>query len=125
MTRLKTTQVRGYREELHIKQGGRCAITYYPLSGDRAVLDHDHSTGHVRGVLDRGANALLGKIENNYKRYGMSLPQVIAMCKNIGDYLGKDYSHMPLHPTHKTEDEKRLARNKRARVARAAKKVAL
>jgi len=35
------------------------------------VLDHDHQTGMVRGVISRQANSLLGKVENFY----------IRMCK--------------------------------------------
>lgn len=122
VAKLKTTQVKPYREQLYAAQGGRCALTHYPLAASSAVLDHDHSTGHCRAVLHRGVNALLGKIENNYKRYGVTLPQVIAMGKNLEAYLTRDYGDMPLHPTHKTEDEKRIQRNAKARAARAKKK---
>ena len=38
---------------------------------DDWVLDHDHQTGMVRGVISRQANSLLGKVENFY----------IRMCK--------------------------------------------
>jgi hypothetical protein len=123
MRKLKASEVAPTREALLARQGGVCALTHYPLPSEKAVLDHDHATGHVRGTVHRGANSLLGKIENNYKRYGMTLPEVIAMGKNLGSYLTKNYGDMPLHPTHKTEDEKRLARNAKARKTRATKKV--
>lgn len=122
INRLTQAKVKPFREELYAKQGGRCAITHYPISPADAVLDHDHRTGHCRAVLSRGANALLGKLENNYKRYGLTLPQLIAMCKNLGDYIGRDYSSMPLHYTHRTAEEKRERTNKLARQRRAAKK---
>lgn len=35
---------------------------------DDWVLDHDHQTGMVRGVISRQANSLLGKVENFYMR---------------------------------------------------------
>ena len=35
-----------------------------------AVLDHDHKTGHVRGVMCRNCNALEGKINNLCTRAG-------------------------------------------------------
>ena len=85
------------------------------------MLDHDHATGAVRGALHRGCNALLGKVENNYKRYGVK--SVAAFGAGLGQYLGKHITNVTglLHPTHKTEDEKRLARNAKARKARASK----
>lgn len=120
--KLKTTQVKPYREKMYAEQSGRCAITHYPISLEKAVLDHDHSTGKVRGVLSRGANALLGKIENNFKRYGLTFPEVAALGKNLGTYLSRNYDHNPLHPTHKTDEEKRIRRNALAKKRRAAAK---
>lgn len=120
--RLTQAAVKSYREAKLREQGGRCAITGYTLSPAEAVLDHCHTTGHVRGVIHRGVNALLGKLENNHKRYGVALPQVIAMGEGLREYLSKDYSGNPLHYTYRTEDERREARNAKARKLRAAKK---
>ncbi len=125
MRKLKTTEVSSVRTSLVAAQGGRCAIcggwfgTRAPLD---PVLDHDHNTGAVRAVLHRGCNSLLGKVENNAPRYGVR--NLLAFCQGAGKYL---LSHMTnitgmVHPKHKTEDEKRELRNKRARMARAAKK---
>jgi hypothetical protein len=44
---------------------------------DDWVLDHDHQTGMVRGVISRQANSLLGKVENFY----------IRMCKGEKEHL--------------------------------------
>ena len=123
--KLKTTEVKKVREELLRLQGGVCALTRYPLAPKDAVLDHDHKTGLTRAVLHRGVNALLGKLENNHARYGVSLPQMLAMGRGLEAYLKEDYSHMPLHPTHKTTEEKRIIRNAKARASRARKKVDL
>ena len=122
--RLNARQLKEWREATWLAQDKRCAITGYTISPSEAVADHDHSTGHLRGVLHRGVNALLGKCENNYRRYGLSLPLLAAMSPPIGAYLTRDYSSNPLYPTHRTEDEKREARNAKARKARAAKKEA-
>ena len=119
--RLTQAATKAYREAKLKEQGGRCALTGYTISAAEAVLDHDHATGHVRGVLHRGVNSLLGKCENNYRRYGLSLPLLTAMAPPLGAYLARDYSNNPLYPTHRTEDEKRELRNKRAREARARK----
>ena len=120
--RLNARQLKEWREATWLAQDKRCAITGYTISLAEAVADHDHSTGHLRGVLHRGANSLLGKIENNYRRYGVSLPMLRAMAPAVAAYIEKDYSSNVFYPTHRTEDEKRELRNKRARETRAKKK---
>ena len=120
-TRLSAGKLKEWREATWLAQGKRCALTGYSISLAEAVADHDHATGHVRGVLHRGVNSLLGKCENNYRRYGVSLPMLRAMAPAIAAYIEKDYSNNPLYHTHRSEDEKRELRNKRARDARARK----
>jgi hypothetical protein len=54
-------------------QDGKCAVcqvAFPPLargdrSGDRAVVDHDHSTGAVRGLLHSNCNKALGMLGDN------------------------------------------------------------
>ena len=123
MRKLKASEVGDVREELRGKQLGRCALCKLPLVPGDSVLDHDHSTGLIRGSLHRGCNSLLGKIENNYKRYGVR--NLGAFCAGVADYLRVHMVDQTglLHPTFKTEEEKRLARNAKARKARAAKNV--
>ncbi len=120
--RLNARQLKEWREATWLAQEKRCAITGYTISLSESVADHDHTTGHVRGVLHRGVNSLLGKIENNHKRYGVSLPMLRAMAPAVAAYIEKDYSANVFYPTHRTEEEKRELRNKRARAARAKKK---
>lgn len=124
MRRLKVKEVAPYRAEKLKEQSGKCALCCLPISAGQDVLDHDHGTGVIRAVLHRSCNALLGKVENNYKRYGIKdMGQLMRMLSNVASYLSTYAPHLiadlPLHPTHKTEDEKRLLRNKRARQARA------
>jgi len=125
MTRLTAAHVRLVRIKLAAEQGNRCALcggqfgTKAPLD---PVLDHNHQTGAVRGVLHRGCNSLLGKVENNAPRYGVR--DVLAFCGGLANYLRKHMTNVTgyLHPSHRTEEEKRLLRNKRARLTRAKKK---
>lgn len=88
------------------------------------MLDHCHTTGAVRGTLHRSCNALLGKVENNHARFGVSTTNLPAFLHGAASYLQKHKTNITgmIHPTHKTEDEKRLLRNKRAKIARAKKK---
>lgn len=120
--RLTAKTLKEWREATWLAQDKRCAITGYSISAAEAVADHCHKTGHCRGVLHRGVNSLLGKIENGMPRFGVSVPLLRAMAPAVADYLAKDYSENPYYPTHRTEDEKREARNAKARKARAAKK---
>ena len=46
-----------------------CPILGIPLKYSEAVVDHDHKTGLIRGVVHRQGNVLLGKIENVFRRY--------------------------------------------------------
>lgn len=124
--KLKYAQVPKFREALRQEQGGTCAICSLPVSPDQSVLDHCHSQGHIRGVLHRGCNSLLGKLENNYKRYG--IPDLRMFLAGVSSYLTKT-ARIPqdqrvLHPTFKTDDEKRQIRNQKARERRAAQKKA-
>ena len=122
MRRLKTTEVAATREELRKAYGNCCPICQLSLPAEQAVLDHDHSTGAIRGTLHRGCNALLGKIENNYKRYGVH--NLAAFLGGVARYLQKHEANRTglLHPSHKTDEEKRVKRNALARKRRAASK---
>lgn len=121
MTRykLKPKELPGWRIDQVRVQQERCPICGGNLWPHEAVADHCHSTGAMRGALHRGCNALLGKLENNYRRYGVTFLQLKGIAPRVAEYLAADYSRTPLYPTHKTEDEKRELRNKRARQRRA------
>lgn len=118
--KLKVSEVSVIRERLAEEQGGRCAICQLPLS--KPVLDHDHVTGAVRATLHHGCNALLGKVENNYKRYGVV--NLAAFLAGTAAYLQKHQTNRTgyFHPTFRTEEQKRERRNTKARAARAARK---
>lgn len=95
-----------------------CPLCGGPL-GDDIVLDHDHATGDVRAVLCRWCNAVLGKVENWSNRIGRGV-EPLTFLTNTVSYL-KFHRHNPSnlkYPTHKTEAEKRDARNRKARLAR-------
>lgn len=96
-----------------------------PCAPDEVVVDHCHTTGEIRGVLHRGCNAMLGHLENNMPRN--KLTGVVRLSKWLAGVIPYLHGTLPrpglLYPTHKTEDEKRLLRNKRARTKRAKDKL--
>ena len=124
MNRLKQNEIKVYREKLLEEQQGICPICGTEISKDNAVLDHCHSSGLIRGTLHRGCNALLGKLENNYRRVGISFDMLAGISPSVGRYLSGDYVQNPFHPTHRTADEKRLRRNARAKKKRAERALA-
>jgi len=79
-----------------------------------AVVDHDHETGMVRGVLHRQANAWEGKVFNAWKRFGgnnakTSYPSAL---RALADYI--EFSRtLYLHPVGLKQLSKRFSRLKK------------
>ena len=121
MRRLKPLEVKAYREEFLKKQLGVCMLCGMPLFPGQAVADHDHSTGRMRYVIHRGCNCLLGKVENNFKRYALPC-SLVEFLIGAYHYLNNPRLTDDYHPSYRTPEEKRLLRNKRARRKRKAKK---
>jgi len=100
------------------QQGNECPLCKQQMNED-TVVDHDHASGDVRAVLCRWCNSCLGKIENWSNRVGRGIVPLQFLANTV-EYLRfhTAYPSNLKYPTHKTEDEKRLLRNKRARQAR-------
>lgn len=123
MPKLTASQVSAQRAKMLEQQGGLCLLCCDRIEVSEAVLDHCHTEGHCRGVLHRGCNSMLGVIENNRPRYLLRGPRLFAMLERVEGYLSADATANPLHHTFKTDEQKRVARNAKARKTRAAKKV--
>lgn len=77
-------------EIILLHQNGVCFACKRKSVGKRLATDHCHDTGLLRGLLCNRCNALLGKIENNFKRYGLhKIPgmTVIAVLLAFAAYL--------------------------------------
>lgn len=124
--RLTHSRVKEVRVAQIAQQGNRCALCGLPGVSKDPVLDHCHTTGAVRGTLHRSCNALLGKVENNFARFGVKRENLPAFLQGAAKYLQLHRTNITgmIHPTHKTEEEKRVARNKAAVKRRAEKKKA-
>ena len=98
---LKWNDIPKVRQRILQKQNGICPLCQNPI--DAACLDHHHKkrikgTGQVRGVLCRSCNVMLGKIENNCVRYGISQKLLPDVLRNMAVYLeGAHYPYM--HPS--------------------------
>lgn len=124
--RLKTSELSSAREVLLKKQGNICPLCGGKMggAGKQPVLDHCHNTGFIRDVLCRNCNGMEGKVFNLARRAKNGMTEMQWLQRLI-DYHARHSTPQHggvLHPTHKTEAEKRLARNKKARLRRAALK---
>lgn len=126
-TKLTRSQLRTVALRILKAQEGACALCGKAIDTTvkgEMVVDHDHDTGLVRGVLHRSCNAAEGKVANAAGRWGaksMSYSNIIPWLERLIQYLKQD-PHPYIYPTHKTEDERRLERNAKARRERATKR---
>jgi hypothetical protein len=121
--KLKAKDVKTVRKALLEKQGFFCAICKLPCTEEQAVLDHDHTHGHVRAVLHRGCNAAEGKVMNTLRRYGIKAPEEFLRGLLAYHDLHSTNQSGYIHPAHRTEDEKKELAKKRARRRRTAIKL--
>lgn len=105
---LKPTEVKKFRNYILKKQRYRCPICKNKINDP--VLDHSHQkkiggSGLCRGVLCRTCNTFLGKMENNSKRYRISMSELPTVLENCAVYLRKE--HLPyIHPSEKPKEPK-------------------
>ena len=110
LNRLKTRDIRTYRERLWHEQKGICPLCETYIEPTQAVLDHDHASGRLRQVLHRSCNALEGKLKNAALRVGVTHAQLQKFLLNVLEYSAK--TRTEVHPTFRTPEEK-LERQKR------------
>jgi hypothetical protein len=112
LIQLKHKQLKELRERWHKEQNGVCPILKVPIPLDQMVIDHQHKLkaeladetgkGLCRGCIDRFANALEGKISNNFKRLGLNKhTDLPSFLRNLADYLEDNKIHTDekyIHP---------------------------
>jgi hypothetical protein len=106
-TRLKTTEIKEYREKLLKRQKGVCPLCEMEIASDEATLDHSYDTGRVRQVLHRSCNGAEGQIKKWAGRRSKG-DDPLLFLRNLVEYWEKNYSRRPFHPKH-------LASKKRSR----------
>ncbi|UAL42874.1 hypothetical protein K8B83_18965 [Shewanella inventionis] len=98
------------KELAELRANAKC---HFCKTDSDLVVDHDHTTHHIREVLCRLCNGafLLGGIENRLntlaKRTGLTLADAIKM---ISDYLTNDYSMNHYYTNMLAVEAKRFAR---------------
>ena len=113
---MRPKEIAVVREELLTAQNNLCALCREQIATGQAVLDHDHKTGQIRGVLHRGCNAFEGTVVNALPRNLITAQRLANIMNNLVAYQ-KALKPL-LHPTHKTAEEKLARTKKRAKTRR-------
>lgn len=124
MMRIARTQMKAITVKLLKEQNGLCLLCESAIDlsiPKEGVLDHDHATGEVRGVLHRWCNGQLGKVENAAIRAKKTLTYDRWLANAVKHIQNNRVGLM--YPSHKTDDEKRVERNLKEQKRRAAAKV--
>lgn len=119
--------------QLKVAQAGLCRLCggFVDLSQPKeGVVDHDHDTGEIRGVLHRSCNAAEGKVANAAGSWGaksMQYPAIIEWLKKLLAYYEQPGCGM-IYPTFvdaaTAANKARTKRNVAAKDRRAAVKAA-
>jgi hypothetical protein len=129
--RIKQVDLKVVRAALVKEQGGLCPLCERELSyikPQQRCVDHDHSkegpsAGAIRGVLCSNCNGNEGRIRSRVLCAKGHLSE-IEWLQNLLDYWKAHQTNQTglIHHTHKTPNEERLLKNKKAREYRRRKK---
>ena len=111
-----------------VHQQGVCYACHEaePVKGRRLSVDHDHSTGEVRGLLCSRCNPLLGKMERAYTRYGLGKVlglSLVQFALRISVYLREPPAAKALGMRHFGYSGRTGTKKHRIRLRRERKKV--
>jgi hypothetical protein len=129
--RIKASDLKRIRKELILEQGNKCPLCERDLSmvqPKQRCVDHNHdltgpAAGAVRGVLCSNCNGNEGRIRTRAICAKGHLTEV-QWLRNLVEYLEKHSTNQTgyIHHTWKTQEERRIIKNLKARDYRAKKK---
>lgn len=130
MRKLARSQMRSWAQRhLKVEQNGLCPLCAQPIDlsiKGEGVIDHDHDTGRIRGVLHRSCNAAEGKAANAISRWGSksaTYEAIIAFATRLLAYWNQVPTEY-IYPMHLTPEEKAIKAKAKARVRVATKRAA-
>jgi len=108
LIQLKHSDIKPLRDKLLSEINNTCPLCGKEIQDGKAILEHSHikgvgGTGLIRGVCCSSCNILLGKVENNCKRYNISLQELPNVLVQMATWLSKE--HLPfVHPNEKPKE---------------------
>lgn len=124
LRKVKRSELVTIKRAIIKEQKGLCPIcgkTLLNTTARNMVVDHDHETGVIRGVLHRGCNGVEGKVLRYLNTWGKckTLSEMIRTLERLVKYWKKHKTPQTeyIYPTHKTEYEKKKAAVKKKRKA--------
>jgi len=122
LTQLNQKDLKPLKQKLHNEQDNICPLLKIKVPLDQMVVDHKHKLkanpagpngdGLVRGAIEFRANALEGKISNNWKRYyGADVSKhpisLSDYLRNLADFLeNPPCEPLYIHPSEKPKVKK-------------------
>jgi len=97
---LERKDLKDFRKKLLEDNDFTCPICKKFIEPGKEVLDHCHQSGCIRNTICRSCNIFLGKIENNCRRFNISLEELPQVLRNMADYIDADQWPI-LHPNEK------------------------
>ena len=108
LVRIGAAQLKKVKVILNTQQGGLCSVCGKPFTErDIAVLDHDHHSGIIRGLLHISCNSVEGQILTKANRChkGVSGYDYLVGLGNYLAYHATPRTHM-IHPSHHMPNER-------------------
>ena len=93
---LKQKDLLELRKELYEEHNGICPLCNREIDFKDTVIDHNHTSKLVRGMICRNCNVIEGKLRNAFIRYGLKDIDYQQWVYNLSEYL-KDEMPM-IHP---------------------------
>ena len=99
MRQIKQPELKKLRKHFHKKQQNICPILKQKIPCEDMVVDHIHRTkkdrvgennkGLIRGIIQRSANVIEGKLVNSFVRYGLHKFNITVpeFLRNLADYI--------------------------------------
>lgn len=116
---LKASDIKPLKEKWYSEKNGICPVLKKEVPFDKTVIDHLHKLkseeagidgkGCCRDFLEFRANALEGKITNNFKRLGLDKEiDLPTFLRNLADYLENNHlcdDVLYVHPNEKPQEQ--------------------
>jgi len=122
---MKQSDIAKLREKIWLENDKKCPVLGKEIELSKTALDHAHKLkaeepaidkGTIRNTLEFRCNAICGKIENAFKRFGLNKEiDIVTFLRNAANYFEKgsysDENGYYIHPSEVPDRRKKLSKN--------------